>query len=102
MVKIGLPFCTALFLYICVLKPKIMELTIKFDQRKKEVKALIKYLNSLPYIELENKQELEKVNELTPSQKKWINDLKNSIQETKEVVSGKREKQTLKSFLDEI
>jgi len=29
-----------------------MELIIKFDQRKKEVKALMEYLKSLPYIEV--------------------------------------------------
>jgi antitoxin component of RelBE/YafQ-DinJ toxin-antitoxin module len=33
-----------------------MEITIKLDQRKKEVKALIEYLKNLPYIELEFKQ----------------------------------------------
>lgn len=29
-----------------------MEITIKFDQRKKETKALLDYLKSLPYIEV--------------------------------------------------
>lgn len=29
-----------------------MEITIKFDQRKKETKALLEYLKSLPYIEI--------------------------------------------------
>ncbi len=33
-----------------------MELTLKFDQSKKEVKALIEYLKSLPYIEVETEK----------------------------------------------
>lgn len=31
----------------------IMEVIIKFDKRKKETKALLEYLKSLPYIEVE-------------------------------------------------
>lgn len=31
-----------------------MEITIKFDQRKKEAKALLEYLKSLPYLKLES------------------------------------------------
>ena len=30
-----------------------MEVIIKFDQRKKETKALLEYLKSLPYIKVE-------------------------------------------------
>ena len=36
-----------------MLKTTIMEVIIKFDQRKKETKALLEYLKSLPYIKVE-------------------------------------------------
>ena len=33
-----------------------MEFTIKIDHRKKEAKALLEYLKSLPYIEIETEK----------------------------------------------
>ena len=55
-----------------------MVVTIKFDQIKKEAKALIQYLESLPYIKIETPQGLGKVKseKLTPKQRKLINILK--------------------------
>ncbi len=81
-----------------------MVFTLTIDQRKKEAKALIEYLQNLPFVEVETKQSITKTAEkdLTPSQKKWVDELKKSIKESKEVATGKRKKQTLKSFLDEI
>jgi len=46
-----LQFCSTFFVYLDF-KSKAMEITIKFDQRKKETKALLEYLNNLPYIEV--------------------------------------------------
>ena len=40
--------------------------------------------------------------ELTTKQKAWINRLKKSMIEAKEISEGKRQGQTLKSFLDEL
>lgn len=55
-----------------------MEVTIKFDQRKKETKALLEYLRSLPYIKVE--MEKPRYNAIT---EKAIRDAKNGIGITK-------------------
>ena len=55
-----------------------MEVTIKFDQRKKETKALLEYLRSLPYIKIE--MEKPRYNAVT---EKAIQDAKNGIGITK-------------------
>lgn len=55
-----------------------MEVTLKFDQRKKETKALLEYLKSLPYIEVETNKPRYNV-----ATEKAIQDAKNGIGVTK-------------------
>ena len=52
-----------------------MELTIKFDQNKKEAKALIVYLQSLPFVSIKQKANYELVRKSKASDfvKKWKN-----------------------------
>lgn len=55
-----------------------MEFTIKIDQRKKEAKALLEFLKSLPFVELE----LEKPR-YNAETEKAIQDARNGIGVTK-------------------
>ena len=82
--------------------------TITINERTKAGKTLLELAKILSS---SNKgviidQELSKPNdvkqELTPKQKAWINRLKKSMTEAKEISEGKRKGQTLKSFLDEL
>jgi len=41
-----------LFCIFVMQKFKVMELTIKIDQRKKEARALLEYLKNLPFVEV--------------------------------------------------
>ncbi len=65
-----------------------MELTIKIDQSKKEAKALIKYLQSLPFVNIKQKASNE---ELVPENKaldfvnKWKGFLKDGETHTKRI-----------------
>jgi len=65
-----------------------MELTLKFDQRKKEVKALIEYLKSLPYIEVETQTDLGKPNheKLNVNEQKDLKNLRNVAVDVKKNV----------------
>lgn len=57
-----------------------MELTINIDQNKKEAKALIKYLHSLPFVDIKQKslqEESVTKKNATDFVKKWKGFLKN-------------------------
>ena len=88
---------------MCFKKNDIMT-TITINDRTKAGKSFLEFAKNLTFVKFEPKEVLLKADakKITPSQKKWIDDLKKSILETKEVAAGKRKKQTLKSFLDEI
>lgn len=78
-----------------------MEITLKIDQRKKEAKALIEYLRNLPFVEVETKQGLGKVEKekITPKQRKLINTLKRV---KRNADSGNYKTQSIESFLNEL
>jgi len=88
---------------LCFKKNDIMT-TITINDRTKAGKSFLEFAKNLTFVKIETKEDLGKadVKKFTPVQKEWVDDLKKSILETKEVAAGKRKKQTLKSFLDEI
>jgi antitoxin component of RelBE/YafQ-DinJ toxin-antitoxin module len=55
-----------------------LEITIKIDNRKQEAKALLAYLNELPFVKVENKKPRCNI-----ETKKAIQDVKNGIGVTK-------------------
>ncbi|GEM_PF-2996067 len=73
------------FCYLCSKQNFVMELTINIDQNKKEAKALIKYLQSLPFVDIKQKSVQE---EVVPKKnaidfvKKWKGFLKNENKAT--------------------
>jgi hypothetical protein len=72
---------------------------LKINERTKEGKAFLEMTNAL----VKDSKGIEIVsNELTAKQKTWIKGLKKSIKEADEIAAGKREGQTLQSFLDEL
>jgi hypothetical protein len=74
-------------------------ITLKINERTKAGKAFLEMTNVL----VNDSKGIEIVsNELTAKQKTWINSLKKSIKQAEEIAAGKREGQTLQSFLDEL
>jgi hypothetical protein len=74
-------------------------ITLKINERTKAGKAFLEMTNVL----VNDSKGIEIVtNELTAKQKTWINGLKKSIKQAEEIAAGKREGQTLQSFLDEL
>jgi hypothetical protein len=79
-------------------------LTLKLKENIKQSKAFIEFVKTFSFVEIlepKNKKVIV-TKSLTPDQKKWVEGLKDTKQEIKNHISGKKKMQTLDSFLDEL
>jgi len=76
--------------------------TIKIKENSKQAKMFIEYAKTLPYVEfLETPIRIGKPAS-SLKEETYLNRLKKTALEMKELSSGKKRGQTLQSFLDEI
>ncbi|WP_396167570.1 hypothetical protein [Flavobacterium sp.] len=76
--------------------------TIKIKENSKQAKMFVEYAKTLSYVEFLETPIQQNKKTLSLKEKKFLNKLKKTAIEMKQLSSGKTQGQTLQSFLDEI
>jgi hypothetical protein len=76
--------------------------TIKIKENSKQAKMFVEYAKTLSYVEFLETPIQQNKKALSSKEKTFLNRLKKTALEMKQLSSGKTQGQTLQSFLDEI